>query len=218
MGDSIKVVIQDGEKNCGVACLLSIIRYYGGDVSQEILREYTNTSKDGVSALSLINCAKKIGFDATGVHGEIDDIDRSKLPVIAHTVINKNIKHFIVIYEMNDSKDKIIIMDPSIGKRIISFSELSLLSTRNFIYLTPNKKIPVYKYKKIVRDTIKQFIIHLHYGFFHCKKGTLLRQSALLNLWLNGLKIKAEFFFGLIQPGSSIAVCAGNISGSPFAF
>ena len=159
MGDSMKVVIQDGEKNCGVACLLSIIRYYGGDISQEILREYTNTSKDGVSALSLINCAKKIGFDAVGVHGEIDDIDRSKLPVIAHTVINKNIKHFIVIYEMNDSKDKIIIMDPSIGKRSISFSELSLLSTRNFIYLTPNKKIPVYKYKKIVRDTIKQFII-----------------------------------------------------------
>ena len=154
----MKIVIQDGEKNCGVACLLSIIRYYGGDISQEVLREYTNTTKDGVSALSLINCAKKIGFDACGVHGEIDDIDRAKLPVIAHTMINKNIKHFVVIYEMNDSKDKVYIMDPSIGKRIISFSELSLLSTRNFIYLTPNKKIPVYKYKKIVRETIKEFI------------------------------------------------------------
>ena len=155
----MKVVIQDGEKNCGVACLLSIIRHYGGDISQEILREYTNTSKDGVSALSLINCAKSIGFDAVGVHGEIDDIDRSKLPVIAHIMINKNIKHFIVIYEMNDSKDKIIIMDPSIGKKVISFSELSLLSTRNFIYLTPNKKIPVYKYRKIVKETIIDFVL-----------------------------------------------------------
>ena len=155
----MKVVIQDGEKNCGVACLLSIIRHYGGDISQEILREYTNTSKDGVSALSLINCAKSIGFDAVGVHGEIDDIDRSKLPVIAHIMVNKNIKHFIVIYEMNDSKDKIIIMDPSIGKKVISFSELSLLSTRNFIYLTPNKKIPVYKYRKIVKETIIDFVL-----------------------------------------------------------
>ena len=74
-------------------------------------------------------------------------------------MINKNIKHFIVIYEMNDSKDKIIIMDPSIGKKVISFSELSLLSTRNFIYLTPNKKIPVYKYRKIVKETIIDFVL-----------------------------------------------------------
>ena len=36
----MKVVIQDGEKNCGVACLLSIIRHYGGDISQEILKKY----------------------------------------------------------------------------------------------------------------------------------------------------------------------------------
>ena len=158
MGDNLKIVIQDGEKNCGVACLLSVIRHYGGDISQELLREYTSTTRDGVSALNLINCAKEIGFDAIGVHGEIDDIDRSKLPVIAHTMINKNIKHFVVIYEMNDSKDKVYIMDPSVGRRIISFSELSLLSTRNFIYLTPNKKIPVYKYKKIVSETIKHFI------------------------------------------------------------
>ena len=74
-------------------------------------------------------------------------------------MVNKNIKHFIVIYEMNDSKDKIIIMDPSIGKKVISFSELSLLSTRNFIYLTPNKKIPVYKYRKIVKETIIDFVL-----------------------------------------------------------
>ena len=81
------------------------------------------------------------------------------MPVIAHIMVNKNIKHFIVIYEMNDSKDKIIIMDPSIGKKVISFSELSLLSTRNFIYLTPNKKIPVYKYRKIVKETIIDFVL-----------------------------------------------------------
>ena len=35
--------------------------------------------------------------------------------------------------------------------------------------------------------------------------------------FITSLKIKAKFFFGFIQPGSSIAICAGNISGSPFA-
>ena len=51
----MKVVLQDGIKDCGVCCLLSIIRYYGGDVSREYLREITNTTKDGVSFYNLIN-------------------------------------------------------------------------------------------------------------------------------------------------------------------
>ena len=41
--------------------------------------------------------------------------------------------------------------------------------------------------------------------FSTIKNGTLLWQSALLVSWLDGLKIKAKFFFGFIQPGSSNA-------------
>ena len=37
----VKVVLQDGMKDCGICCLLSIIRFYGGEVSKEYLREAT---------------------------------------------------------------------------------------------------------------------------------------------------------------------------------
>ena len=59
----MKVVLQDGIKDCGVCCLLSIMRYYGGDISKELLREMTNTNKFGVSAFNLIEAAKKYGFN-----------------------------------------------------------------------------------------------------------------------------------------------------------
>ena len=72
-GEIIKVVLQDGVKDCGICSLLSIIRYYGGEVSKEYLREITNTTKDGVSFYMLIEAAKKIGFDAIGVNGKIDE-------------------------------------------------------------------------------------------------------------------------------------------------
>ena len=40
----MEIVLQDGTKDCGVCSLLSIIRFYGGDVSKEYLREITNTT------------------------------------------------------------------------------------------------------------------------------------------------------------------------------
>ena len=46
----MKVGLPDGNKDCGICSLLSIIRFYGGDVSKEYLREITNTTKNGVSA------------------------------------------------------------------------------------------------------------------------------------------------------------------------
>ena len=50
----LKVVLQDGGKDCGVCCLLSIIRYYRGEVSKEYLRELTGTTRNGVSLYQLV--------------------------------------------------------------------------------------------------------------------------------------------------------------------
>ena len=153
----MKIVIQDGAKDCGVACLLSIIRHYKGDISIEKLREMTSTTKEGVTALSLINVAKELGFDSYGLKGDIENIDKSMLPLIAHTVNNK-LKHFIVIYEMIEEKDKVIIMNPECGRQVISYSQLSLMSTHYYIYIKPISKIPIFKYEKVIDNNIKLFI------------------------------------------------------------
>ena len=51
------IVKQEEISDCGVCSLLSIIRYYNGNCSLEELRISSLTSKDGVTALNLINCA-----------------------------------------------------------------------------------------------------------------------------------------------------------------
>lgn len=164
----MKVVLQDGIKDCGICCLLSIIRYYGGEVSKEYLRELTNTTKEGVSLYSLIEGAKEIGFEAIGVSGKIENIDVNNLPCIAHIIVNKNYKHFVVIYQIKKEKKQIIIMDPAKGKKSISFSEFHLLSSSNYIFLKPIKKLPIRKKKNIIYKSIKQ----LHYN--HKKKFILI--------------------------------------------
>ena len=116
----MKVVLQDGIKDCGVCCLLSIIRFYGGEVSKEYLREITHTTKDGVSLYSLGEGAKQIGFETIGMSGNLEDINVNNLPCIVHFIVNKSYKHFVVLYGINKKKQQVILMDPAKGKKIIS--------------------------------------------------------------------------------------------------
>lgn len=155
----MKIVLQDGIKDCGVCSLLSVIRYYGGDVSKEYLREITNTTKNGVSAYGLIEGANKLGFIAEGMSGDLSKIENNNLPCLAHIAVNKNYKHFIVIYKIDNINKKIIVMDPAKGKRTLSFSEFNLLSTGNFIFLKVNKKIPNIKNKNYIKKTIVKFFV-----------------------------------------------------------
>ena len=151
---TVKVVLQDGMKDCGICCLLSIIRFYGGEVPKEYLRELTNTTKEGVTLYNLLEASTKLGFAAEGLSGKLEDIEVNNLPCIAHIHVKNNYKHFIVLYKINQAKRQVTIMDPAKGKRTISFSEYNLLSSSNYLFLKPNKKIPILKKKNIVYHKI----------------------------------------------------------------
>ncbi len=118
----------------------------------------TNTNKAGVSAYNLIEAAKKLGFLATGVMGDMSKIEDNNLPCLAHVVINKSYKHFVVIYDINHDTKKVVIMDPAKGKRTLSFSEFKLMSSSNYIFLKPLKQLPVMSHKNIIKKMIKDFI------------------------------------------------------------
>ena len=154
----MKIVLQDGIKDCGICCLLSIIRFYGGEVSKEYLREITHTTKDGVSLYDLIDASKKIGFESIGLKGNLEDISNDKLPCIVHFNINKNYKHFVVLYKIEKNKKKVTLMDPAKGKKIISFSEYNLLSSTNYMFLKPIRKLPIIKKKNIIYKSIKNSV------------------------------------------------------------
>ena len=57
------IILQEEVSDCGAACLLSILRYYGGNASLEDLRINSLTSHEGVSAYNLIECAKIYGLN-----------------------------------------------------------------------------------------------------------------------------------------------------------
>ena len=138
----MKIVRQQDEKDCGVCCLLSIIRFYGGNVPLEQIRLDANTKADGTNALNLVLASKKYGFDAIGM--KVDNINSiNRLPAIAHLNKKRGYTHYVVIEKIN--KDKITLMDPAKGKVIVSLCDFLEEWTNVVLLLYPKQKIVVLK-------------------------------------------------------------------------
>jgi ATP-binding cassette subfamily B protein len=106
-------VLQHGKSDCGVACLLSIIKYYKGSSTLEKLRELSGTTKQGTTLLGLYQAANKLGFLAQGNEANIDALKNHKEPLILHLIIDDHLEHYVVCYAYKNGK--FIIGDPSKG-------------------------------------------------------------------------------------------------------
>lgn len=126
-------------RDCGVACLISLVKYYGGYVSREYLRDITKTTKDGVSVYSLVEAASKIGFEAKAVRGGITKLLKENVPVIAHVLVAKQYGHFVVVTKINDKT--ITVMDPDGGFKSYGYDAWNKLTTNVYILLKPKTEI-----------------------------------------------------------------------------
>ena len=191
MKRKIPIVKQEGIKDCGAASLLSIIRYYGGNISLEKLRELTKTTKSGTTAYHLTFCAEKLGFISKGIKcNSITELkDKIESPFIAHVIINKSYKHYIVVYNINYKKKRITIMDPSYGIKSLTFDEFSEIWSKIIITFHPVKKLPKYTYKNNILILIKNII-------FNNKK--VFKSIIFLSILITIFNIINSYYFKII--------------------
>lgn len=151
------IVKQNGYKDCGPACLLSIMRYYGLEASHEEISYIVKTDINGTNAYNMINGCRHYGFDGYGMHYSYEDIINEKitLPIICHVKIN-DMYHFIVIYKVN--KNKLIIMDPSSSNQKISKEEFKEIYQNTSLIIYPVKKIEQISNRKSLFNLIKDYI------------------------------------------------------------
>lgn len=138
--------------------MLTIIKYYNGNISKEYLREITHTTRYGTNAYFLMEAAKRIGFDSKAVTGEVSKLSKNILPCIAHVVIDNSYQHFIVIYEVNHKKQLITVADPATGIKKLTFKEYNNITTNQYILFIPNKPIPNLKKDKTILNYIIVFL------------------------------------------------------------
>lgn len=157
--DKKLIVKQDGYKECGAACLLSIIKYYKGNISINKLLELTHTNKTGTSFYNLIEASAKIGLEAIGfkvTDKETSSLIEIKTPSICQ-VLNNNYEHFVVLYKIKNNK--VTLMDPAIGFKTISLEEFDNMWTGNIMLFSKNKQLPYTKEEKFLNKIIIDTLI-----------------------------------------------------------
>lgn len=151
-------VHQRENKDCGVACLSMIIKYYNGYIGEDTLYDMTSTSKQGTSAYHLIEAAKSVGFKADGIKCDIDNLKEIVFPCVAHVTLEQNMGHYIVIYNINWKKKELYIGDPARKRMKMKIDDFEKIFTGVVIRLVPEKPLPIYQNEITLVSYLKSLI------------------------------------------------------------
>lgn len=206
MSKNYDYALQQNTTDCGIASIMTILMYYGIKPSREKIVSKLNKKYDGYTAYDLVKVSKSYGIDSYGIKTDLLSI--KKLPVIAHTIKDKNMFHFIVIFEIN-KKDKILkIMDPSEGIKIITFKEFEEITTNIFLVFKGDKKkkIKDQRFKKEIikifqknkRIILKTLFLSLLYVLFSLIFNYYLKTVLTYNNHLTFLRLILVIFLNIV--------------------
>ena len=108
-------VLQMEMLECGAACLSMVLGNFGQYVPLATLREESQVSRDGATALQIAKVARRRGLTAKGRRLELADLDSIATPFIAYWGFN----HFVVVEGWNDKG--VFLNDPATGPRLVSW-------------------------------------------------------------------------------------------------
>lgn len=150
-------VPQIDARDCGVAALASIAKFYGSDYSLAHLRELAKTNKEGTTALGIVKAAKEMGFETRAIQADMSlfDMDDVPYPFIVHVNKEGKLQHYYVVY--HNKKDHLIIGDPDPTVKVTKMTKERFASewTGVAIFLAPE---PSYKPHKDKKNSLMSFL------------------------------------------------------------
>lgn len=138
----LSLVMQQDETDCAAACLASIAKYYGKNISINRIRYYAGTDIMGTSGVGIVKGSEKLGFTCKGMYCSSRNINDSIItknvvyPFIAH-INKKSINHYVVVYGIKNKK--VIIGDPDAGYKKISIKDFNNIWSGIFFIVFPDE-------------------------------------------------------------------------------
>lgn len=118
--------------DCGPACLRMVLASRGVHPPAQELREESGSGRNGVSASTLLELGRRHGLDGRGV--------RTNLAGLAHltpgAILFWRFNHFVVLARA--TRSHLVIVDPAVGRRRISWSEADVEFTGIALEFTSN--------------------------------------------------------------------------------
>jgi ATP-binding cassette subfamily B protein len=120
--------------DCAAACLATILRVYRRRISIARIRHYAGTDRNGTNILGIVEAARRLGFEAKGVRGDLEALREVPLPCVAH-VFRNNFLHFVVVHGITGQQ--IVLADPARGILRLPLQEFAGIWTGVLVLLVP---------------------------------------------------------------------------------
>lgn len=148
---------QVDDRDCGVAALAMILKYYGSEASLASLQILTHTDLDGTTAYGIIQAAEKLKFDTRALHADMSlfDINDVPYPFIANVIKKEKYSHYYVVYGQKGESILVADPDPMVGLIKLSKERFSSEWTRAVLFLAPN---PSYQPVKEKSSSLFSFV------------------------------------------------------------
>ena len=144
-------------RDCGVAALASIAKFYVSDYSLAHLRELAKTNKEGTTALGIVKAAKEMSFETRAIQADMSlfEMEDIPYPFIVHVNKEGKLQHYYVVYK--NIKDHLIIGDPDPTVKVTKMTKDRFASewTGVAIFLAP---APSYKPHKDKKNGLMSFL------------------------------------------------------------
>ena len=135
----MKIIYQQDEKDCGVACIAMILKHYKTEIPIHKLRDFSGSDLDGTSAFGLKKTFEKLNFECLAIQADNSVWKEKKLPLplIAHVLIDDSFMHYVVVYDVKG--DFLYIADPAKGRHRQSIESFQKNWTGVLLLPTPKE-------------------------------------------------------------------------------
>lgn len=180
----IKIVKQQDESDCGVACIATVSQFYGKKVSINRIRSIAGTDTKGTSGKGIVKAANYIGFDCKGIYSKEKKLVKDiPLPIIVH-IIQNQIEHYVVVYR--NRRGKVWIADPASNHYSLDWEKFKEIWTGVFFILVPNE---------LFAKTSDHKNIFQRFLFILKENKKILFEVILSSIILTVLGIVSAFYF-----------------------
>lgn len=127
----LPLIFQTEAAECGIACLAMVAGFYGDRVDLSALRRHFSVSLRGTTLAHIIRFAGRLDLAGRPLRIELGELRNLKTPCILHW----DMDHFVVLKKAGSRH--VVIHDPALGKRRLSYAQVDRHFTGVALELTP---------------------------------------------------------------------------------
>lgn len=127
----LPLIFQTEAAECGLACLAMVAGYYGHRADLPSLRQRFSISLRGTTLAHILKFAEQLNLAGRPLRLELEDLPYLQTPCVLHWDMN----HFVVL--KNAGRKRIVVHDPALGVRKMTYTQASTHFTGVALELTP---------------------------------------------------------------------------------